>query len=129
MFTISEKQFDALDDQFRKAYLLEVIGDWHAIHQRVYGQQARLSFDEAWEAVADLPPWVEELPQQLDCDPTYLLIHRVLSATEAGTPPAQIEEGFDAFAGSMPAHGAALALFDLHSGLVKPVTRPLDADQ
>lgn len=114
MFQIRPEQYDLVDARRRTDYLVEIISDWYAIYARVYGRSAALSWDEAWELVADVPPWVEGLPQYDDRDPTYELVHRVLSSAEAGAAPAQIDAGLAAFERVMPADEAALTLFDLH---------------
>lgn len=103
-------QFDDLGNTSRKKFLLEVVCDWHALFDRVFGRPAKISFERTWEIAMELATRIESLPQHPVEDPTYELIHRILLAIEQDVDPKRIEVALDQFCLALPAYEAGFAL-------------------
>jgi hypothetical protein len=108
---IRQEQFDDLESQSAKDFLLRVISDWFALYERVYGAPARTSFHTAWEIGDEIVTRLNDELLPSSGDPSYELIHEALLATEKGITRNQIDSALDSFYQAMPCVEAAFVLF------------------
>jgi len=113
MLNVTPTQYEALSDDYRNDYLLEVVCDWYALYESIYEKPAQIPFAEAWEVAEYLLERLETVPQEWEQEVSYELIQRVLLATEQGWSLDQMPEAVDQFCLALPAYDAAFALLNM----------------
>jgi hypothetical protein len=108
---IRQELLDQTGRKYQSDFLAEVVYDWYALYEQVFGYPAKMLFEDAWDIGDDIMSRLDYTLVPSEKSPAYELIHEALSAAAKGIPPDDLESGLQTFFDAMPCVEAGLVLF------------------